>query len=608
MQLATRGLLRLLRGACQVGLTLAPSAMPSAAAGAAMPRQQTTPTAQERGVLEAADAASARGESAKACDLLLGLCESETLVASGPRLALDASVAAAQRVDAWPPEARRAWRERAGLPAALRLESAGADERTLAEVERRWPRTPAAATAALRLADLGAERGDHLQALGWLERAAEHGAAPETLSARRAALSSLLDNPAVDGAWRLVALLPLEREAPPHQDAGGVAPASGTLFVQQGDRLLAAGRDGAGTWQVRAIELAPFVAEELDPLALPARGARTARGRAACAGDASRLVCAVGRARGEHGNALVALRIADDGSPSMAWSATPRGIRRLSGELDSWPETLRGAVIEHSGSPLVAGGAVVELVRVWRGAVDETRTESWLCVHDLADGRLVEARQLDEGAVERASLRGAADVQPLDAAPAPAPLAVAARWLLPTGTGSLLELEVCDRRVRTRRTTAAATGALRERCVVLDDTLWAPRESDQLVPLAPGLLSAPWPGLLAPLGGGLGLERLDAARVRVAAADGSASSAPVPCLGGSRAQAVAVGTGVLVATGTRIVVLDRRAALARKAVVELGAKAEEPLGWILGPGCAWLVRERSLVRLEALPADGTEGR
>lgn len=548
-------------------------------------------------LLAQADAASARGDAARAADLLLAVCEAggEVEAARGRALAADAAVGL--RLDAWPAEARALWRERAGLPATARLAAAGADESALAEVGRLHPRTAAAAQAALRLADLCAERGDLPQARGWLERAAAHGAEEGALRARSGLLSKTFDTGAAAPAWRATLVLAAESGGAQHQDAGGVAPADGLLCAQHGDMLLVARRAADGAWSVRTRALGEHVADALDEAALPAGGVRSARGLAACAGDERRLVCAVGRARGAHGNALVALELDAGGGARAAWRALPQGVRRLSGELDSWPAELAGAILEHGGAPQVAGGLVLDLVRAWRGgAVDETRTETWLCAFDLADGRLRAARKLGEGAVERAAGRGANDVQPLDAAPAPPPLFLGTRWLVPLGTGELLGLDVCDLSTGWRLAAGPASGAPRERLAVLDDVLWAPRETDEPRRHDGEPASGTWTGLLAPLGGGLGLVRVDAARVRVVAADGSAASADIPCALSTRPHALRSGRGVLVAAGNRIVALDAGAGLARSAVLEAGEGAA--LGWIPAAGGAWLVREHSLVRLE----------
>lgn len=561
------------------------------------PRPAAAQQPRLAGLLAQADAALARGDAARAADLLLAACAAGGEHEQERGAALSATAAAAARLDAWPREARSLWRERAGLPAAARLASAGANEAVLVEVERLHPRTDAAAQAALRLADACAERGDLPQARGWLERAAEHGAGDEALRARAGAFPNAFGTHPDAGTWRTTLVLETAGGAARHQDAGGVAPAPDLVCAQHGDRLLVARRGADGSWVLRAHDLGEHAADALDATALPADGARSARGRAACAGDARRLVCAVGRARGSRGNALLALELDAAGGTRAAWRAAPGGVRRLSGELDSWPAELEGAILEHGGAPLVAGGQVLDLVRAWRGGqVDETRTETWLCAFDLADGRLRTLRKLAEGAVERAATRGANDVQPIDAAPAAPPLLLGTRWLVPTGTGALLGVDLCDLDVRERRTCAAAAGRLLERSQVVDGSLWAPRETAQVLPLAGGP-AAPWAGLLAPLGDGLGLVRVDQSRLRVVRRDANGAAADIPCAASTLPQAVRAADAVYIALPGRIFVLSATGGLARRAVLEIGAPQEAPLGWIRGPDALWLVRERSLVRV-----------
>src|SRR5688572_30998608 len=109
-----------------------------------------------------------------------------------------------RRLRAIPETDRARWRERFESTASLELARAGRDPRWLARVERDWPLTPAAASAALCMADLALEADESLSATAWLERAATHarvlnGPFAEAL-VPRTALASRLSPPPPDEA------------------------------------------------------------------------------------------------------------------------------------------------------------------------------------------------------------------------------------------------------------------------------------------------------------------------------------------------------------------------------------------------------------------------
>ncbi len=99
-----------------------------------------------------------------------------TAARGGPeRLEFGVQAAVAHRLMQLLPLEQSAWIERYGSLADEALARAPFEAQNLEQLEYRFPLTPAAAHAALRLADLELERGASSRAQTWLDRAAWHG-------------------------------------------------------------------------------------------------------------------------------------------------------------------------------------------------------------------------------------------------------------------------------------------------------------------------------------------------------------------------------------------------------------------------------------------------
>ena len=519
-------------------------------------------------------AALQRGDSTTACDLLLARMAqgSEVDLTRGHSAA--AQVVAAEWLAQWPADARAVWAERAQAAAAMRVASAGQAVSAWSAIEQLYPATEAAVRAAFLLADVAFESGDTQRARSWLERAQVHGASPERMRTRAqwfAPQTTATTNSTA--LWQLTAVLERTARGPAWQGGAGLELPDGSVLVQHGDWLLHA-VERQENWTLTETPLARRCAAELarlgvDEPALPAHGARTAPAFTQCAGTAERLVAAVGRARASTGNALVALDLSS-GTPRCVWSAGPAGLLSADGTLNPWPSELAGSVLEHSATPLCSGATVWNLARVWRGSVDETRTEAWLLELSLHDGQLRSARRIATGAISRSQVRLPNDVQPVEAAPPPAPplgaRLEATRLVYDTGFGALgaskvVELALGDLAVLKRRTQPAGEGLA-----------WR-------------------------------LDFPSSTEFRVLMHDGSASSTRMGKAVGRVPLITSVGSTLLCASSDRIVVLDARQGLARQSVLDLPADpagtqpSQLDLGWTNGVRASWLLRSQSLLRI-----------
>jgi hypothetical protein len=219
----------------------------------------------------------------------------------------------------------------------------------------------------------------------------------------------------------------------------------------------------------------------------------------------------------------------------------------------------------------------------------------------VLDGKVLSTRLLDEGPVERAALREANALQPWRADQAPAPwMGDGSAWL-PTGTGALWRVGLAQLEPL-ERLWSAPVPEPRAAATTVDGLGWAPREGGwRLLPALAeaGATEAAWPGLVELVGPGLGLERMDSSRARLARAGGSAASAPFAAPKDARPALLARPGRIWVASQGRAHLHDE--ALRRLHSVDLpGPAAGLPagqleLGWIAVPGGAWLVRSGSLV-------------
>jgi hypothetical protein len=538
---------------------------------------------------------------ARAIDLLLGATAAGGWIEERRGELVSADLAVLRRVRAWPAERQKYWTERAGLPAGARLAVAGEDVDELARLARTAPATVEGGLAALRLHDAALERGQPDAARDWLDRAAEHGADDKALTARRAhhARRAAAGGPADAASFACSVRALLERRAsgPRHQGAGGAALSDGGCVAQHGDLLLVAQRSAADEgWTFAEHDLRRALEARHD-LELPrAHGSAGVPGmaRPALFEDAAGrilVVAAAGRAEDERGNALGCWRL-DASGLEVAWSSLDAAARVA--ELEGW-------TIEHAGTPLVSDGRVLELLRAWPGRVDDARVRGWLVARALVDGSVLSATLIDEGPVERAALRDANAVQPWRADPPPEPALAGGSLLLPTGTGALWRVGLARLDLRERLWTPPAMRPSASSRTVAGAG-WAPREGGWRT-LAPLEETTPpagaWQGLLEPLGAGVGLERIDAARVRLARSTGEAASPPIPASSLERPVASARGGRIWVASQGRAYLHDE--ALLRRQTIDLPGsaaglhEAQEELGWIPVARGAWLVRSRSLV-------------
>jgi hypothetical protein len=391
-------------------------------------------------------------------------------------------------------------------------------------------------------------------------------------------------------------LLERRRAGPRHQLAGGFGRADGGCVAQHGDLACLARPGAGGAWTLAEHDLRSELEARAGRRIPPAHGSSSLPGLARPAlveraDGTALLVAAAGRAEDELGNALGCWRL-EEGELELLWSSSDATAR---------VEQLADWTLEHAGAPLVVDGRILELVRAYPGRVDDTRIRSWLVARSLVDGAVLQARCLDEGPVERAALREPNAVQPWRADPAPLPWLAEGVLHLPTGTGSawligLAELDPAERH------STMATSRPRLATRTMDGIGWAPREGGWRALAArhdqPSAV-ADWPGLVELVGEGLGLERVDGARTRLATMDGKSASAAFPCPDGGRPPVLVQANRIWVASHGRVLVLD--ALLRRRHALDLpGTPAALPqgqaeLGWIAVPGGAWLVRDGSLV-------------
>lgn len=284
-------------------------------------------------------------------------------------------------------EALSAWSERFAPLAQRALDAVGHDPRGLQQLEERFPWTPGAATAALRMADWHRERVEPFAARAWLERAREHlGELAQRepwashLEARTEPEPST-DPGAGDGEWRYLRawrlesrrgqrvpgeLVPLGRGSRP----GAVLSAQGSLTIQTDQAFVHIDRDVDGLPQpgARSIEgLAALLGLDRIQAITPAS---TGGWPHRPATDGQRLYAVVDRARAgstrfdipipPRGNYLVAFERTPGRESRVLWQRATQGWR--SGEGPWVQDGLQGT-FEWQPGPVVLDGKLWVLAR-----------------------------------------------------------------------------------------------------------------------------------------------------------------------------------------------------------------------------------------------------
>lgn len=375
---------------------------------------------------------------------------------------------------------RAAWRARFEPMAAVALADARAAddvESALAALERVFPSTSAAASAALALADTAYERGDDAAARAWLERAREHAVEPfaSALAVRARAFSgasSAADASGAAGALRAARATHFVAEttvALGDEDGfraaeetrvqfGAVALDGDGLAVQSARRVLVRREDG--DWARADLEELLTSDVGLPPPAFADRAADWVLRPAAAGGT---LACVVGRSTDEADDVLLGL---DARTLSRRFAHV--GVAELVRAPACSAAGLRPGRGEFAPGLAAAAGLVLAQVRIWPtpspaatpGATDPApapprpprlapgRIEAWLVALDPRAGAPRWARLLARGA-SRVAAQEKENLGITIFAPPPAPPGVEGGLVAAlTGLSTWSVVEALDGRLR----------------------------------------------------------------------------------------------------------------------------------------------------------------
>ena len=415
-----------------------------------------------------------------------------------------------RRLTTLEPERRAAWRARFGGLAEEARRAAGRRPAVLARVAGRHPGTPAAARAALGLAELELESGRTTLARGWLERAERHAALADDAELR-AAVARRRELPALarpasrargaGEAWDAATGLRVLGEVPLEDLTGrmrvflprpGEHAASGLAWMPDGNALVQ-------TWLQALVidvrEARPLAHIDPEALLLGAGKpiARLDPPRAKPGWPMQPAVAADGRCvivLHSEPSAILCFRLERSATaglvePRLEWARV--GIERcdgagrgLVGDAEAWPDG------EAQPGPLIVDD------RVLVGVQDADpsgpgRRGAWLVALDLADGAVVWSRLVARGLpLAGASLRFRGGEPPPSASQ---PLLRAGeRALFGTHLGATALVDPLDGRLAwslaTRRRAGDAEGWSGTRSAVFPGgLLLAPADSDRLYAL-----------------------------------------------------------------------------------------------------------------------------
>jgi hypothetical protein len=396
-----------------------------------------------------------------------------------------------------------AWSARFEPIASAALDAAHGDPEALARVERAYPRTRAAARAALALADLAQESGDPLAGAAWLGRALR-SAGPKERDLREAIDRRSPKEPAAlpGEPWRTAAglalevAIPLEGPATPHR---GVVPgiaflADGRVCVQTATALQIVGADR----RARDVELLSITRSH-GWRWLPPFAEKDGTWPLLPASDGRRIALVAGRALRERGNALLLLDAAPGREePQLEWGYSDAGFVGLDGSTRPTDELLGPGLWEFEPGPRIAAGRVVAQARQWTPAndekpsVDERTVRAWCLAFDLGSGLPRWKRLLAVGGSAKPRFgesRGWA--RPAQ------PLAIQGGAVLAgTGIGAGARIDLCDGRIawtwkfrrapEGARTWSLSAPLVPPSAAEAAPAVWAPPESDRLYLLGAG--------------------------------------------------------------------------------------------------------------------------
>ena len=395
---------------------------------------------------------------------------------------------------------RVAWSARFEPLAEIERIAAGNVPELLARVQREFPRTRAAARAALALCDLAWERGEPYAARAWLQRAqmdsdseladaiarrAFEPLALEPLALEPLALDSLrgAEGPSLR-VERVVELGSADGYA--HAAIPGIAIARQEIIHHTVQRMLPvpaapADRAPGTTWFHGGGRLLRFDAQGDATAALDVIADLRAQGVAASiafsepgapwdeafAWSDGVIALVEGRAREDRGNALVSVDARD--RVRVNWIRDSNGLVRDGVRVVATDLARVPALLEFQPGPILVSDTLVVHVRAWprsaEGAseLDEARVESWCAGLDPRDGELRWSRRLATGSTLRGLDRGRMSPSEPTTLPALSPLDAGGRVALDTGLGAVAILDAVDGRpasiVRTARRGTRATGS-----------------------------------------------------------------------------------------------------------------------------------------------------